>query len=65
MKITLNGDPAEVDAVTLAAALAELGYGEGPFATALNRDFVPACERAETPLSDNDAIEVIAPMQGG
>ncbi len=65
MRIILNGEPAEVEAATLAALLAELGYGEGPFATALNRDFVPATERSETPLADGDAIEIIAPMQGG
>ncbi|MAU96387.1 MAG: thiamine biosynthesis protein ThiS [Fulvimarina sp.] len=65
MKIILNGEPAEVNAATLAAALEELGYGEGPFATALNRDFVPVGERPETRLTEGDAIEIIAPMQGG
>ena len=65
MRIVLNGEPAEVNAATLAAALEELGYGEGPFATALNREFVPAPERAETRLAEDDAIEIIAPMQGG
>ena len=65
MKILLNGEPAEVAAATLAAALDELGYGEGPFATALNRDFVPAGERPQTRLTEGDAIEIIAPMQGG
>ena len=65
MRILLNGEPAEVSAATLAAALTELGYGEGPFATALNRDFVPAPERAQTSLAEGDAVEIIAPMQGG
>ncbi len=64
-KIMLNGEPAEVNAATLQAALAELGFDDGPFATALNRDFVPASERPTTPLHDGDAIEIIAPMQGG
>ena len=65
MKITLNGEPAEVFATTLEAALTELGYGDGPFATALNRDFVPAPERSRAALAEGDAIEIIAPMQGG
>ncbi|MCE7027378.1 sulfur carrier protein ThiS [Jiella avicenniae] len=65
MRIILNGEPAEVSAATLAAALDELGYGEGPFATALNHDFVPAGERRERQLAEGDAIEIIAPMQGG
>ncbi|MBO0903867.1 sulfur carrier protein ThiS [Jiella sonneratiae] len=65
MKILLNGEAAEVKAATLQAVLAELGYVDGPFATALNREFVPACERAGTRLAEGDALEVIAPMQGG
>ncbi|WP_210345430.1 sulfur carrier protein ThiS [Jiella flava] len=61
----LNGAPTDIAAKTLADALAELGYDDGPFATALNREFVPAGERSATPLEDGDAVEVIAPMQGG
>ncbi|RFC64377.1 sulfur carrier protein ThiS [Fulvimarina endophytica] len=65
MKIIVNGESAEVEAATLAGALEELGYGEALVATALNREFVPAPLRGETRLSENDRIEIIAPMQGG
>ena len=51
MKIRVNGEMREVEAATLAALLAELDYGEGPYATALNREFVRKDARAETRLS--------------
>ena len=34
-------------------------------ATALNGNFLPAATRAATTLKDGDALEVVAPMQGG
>ncbi|MCQ8781196.1 sulfur carrier protein ThiS [Mangrovibrevibacter kandeliae] len=65
MRILLNGKAAEIEAATLAMALAELGYDDRLVATALNRDFVPADERAATILNEGDRIEVLSPMQGG
>ena len=65
MKIRVNGEMREVAAVTLEALLAELDYGEGPFATALNREFVRKGARAETRLKEGDSIEIVAPKQGG
>lgn len=64
MKIILNGDECEVSTATVAAVLDELGYA-GTFATALNGRFVPQGQRSDTPLSPQDRLEVIAPMQGG
>lgn len=65
MKIILNGEPADIEAATLERALDELGYGEALVATALNREFVPAPMRGQTPIAENDRVEIIAPMQGG
>jgi len=65
MKIVVNGELVEVDAVTLEAALIELGYGDALIATAVNRDFVPKTERSNLALNQGDVIEIIAPMQGG
>lgn len=65
MKILVNGDWRDTGAVDLAAALAELGYGEAVVATALNGEFVPATSRQGAHLSEGDRIEVLAPMQGG
>ena len=50
---------------TVAEALAAEGLGAARVATALNGDFVPAALRATTVLSPGDALEVVAPMQGG
>lgn len=64
MQITLNGSRRDTRATTLAGALAEAGL-TGRIATALNGTFVPATLRDQTPIRDGDAIEALAPMQGG
>ncbi len=64
MNITLNGEARQTAAATLADLLAEQGFGPR-VATARNGDFVPAGQRATTPLAEGDRIEVVAPMQGG
>ena len=65
MTIILNGEKREVAASVLADALVELGYGSACVATAVNGDFVAAARRVSTVLSAGDAIEVVAPRQGG
>ncbi len=64
MKITINGTPHDLRAATVAEALTEAGF-DGKVATALNGAFVPAGLRADTPLTEGAALEVLAPMQGG
>jgi sulfur carrier protein len=65
MEILLNGERREVAATILSEVLAELGYGSACIATAVNGDFITATRRATTTLSAGDAIEVVAPRQGG
>ncbi len=65
MKLTINGERRDLDAATVAEALAALDMGDARVATALNGDFVPASARAQTALSPGDALEIVAPMQGG
>ena len=65
MRIHVNGAPREVEAATLAALLHELDYGEATVATALNQTFVRAIDRERTPINDGDAVEIVAPRQGG
>jgi sulfur carrier protein len=65
MTIILNGEPREIGATALEAALAELGYADAVVATALNGEFVPRAERASRTLAEGDRIEVLAPLQGG
>ena len=63
--IELNGEPVSTEARTLADLLEEKGYNGAVVATALNGAFVAKGLRTATPLSDGDAVEVVAPMQGG
>jgi len=63
--LTVNGEPREIAAATLAEALVALDYAEAVVATALNGDFVPKRKRAETALAEGDRIEIVAPRQGG
>ena len=65
MRIMHNGEAIEVNSKTLEAILDELGYAETVVATAVNGDFVPVTQRANTLLEPGDSIEVLAPMQGG
>ena len=65
MLLTVNGEPRELVADNLADALVALDYADAVVATALNGDFVPKRKRADTPLSEGDRIEIVAPRQGG
>lgn len=65
MKLTINGEPREIEAATVADVLTAEGLAEARVATALNGAFVPAAARAATALSPGDALEIVAPMQGG
>lgn len=65
MRILLNGEPREVQAGTLAQLCAELGLDGPRVATALNGDFVARDARERAVLNEGDAVEIVAPMQGG
>ena len=65
MHILVNGTAHDLHATTLAQALQTLGYQQAIVATAVNGTFVPANRRDETVLADGDALEILAPMQGG
>lgn len=65
MKIICNGQACDVAGTTLAIVLNELGFAEAVVATAVNGAFVPATARHLASLKSGDAIEVLAPMQGG
>ncbi|MDJ0638996.1 MAG: sulfur carrier protein ThiS [Paracoccaceae bacterium] len=64
MKITLNGEPRDIAATTLADLLVECGLN-GRVATAVNEVFVPAAARETHAMKDGDRIEVLGAMQGG
>jgi len=63
MHIRVNGVSHDLQVARLAQALEVLGYRQA--ATAVNGVFVPAGAREELLLADGDALEILAPMQGG
>ena len=65
MHLLVNGAAHDVRATTLSQALDALGYRQAIVATALNGIFVPADRRETTTLADGDALEILAPTQGG
>jgi sulfur carrier protein len=65
MKITVNGDSIEIEAGSVTAVLAKLGYGDAKVATAVNGVFVSATQRDDTALVAGDVLEIVAPRQGG
>lgn len=64
MILLINDKPTETKALTLEGLVLELEI-EGAFALALNENFVPKSQYADTLLNENDHIEIVAPMQGG
>ena len=65
MKLQLNGASIDAQVTTLAELLVAEGSGGAKVASAVNGTFVPALARADQILNVGDAIEVLAPMQGG
>jgi sulfur carrier protein len=65
VKLVVNGAERDVEARTLAEALAALEYGAAKVATAVNGQFIPVRQRETTPVSEGDRIEILAPRQGG
>jgi sulfur carrier protein len=65
MFLIVNGERRETKATRVDALLAELDYEGTHLAVAVNYDVVPRARWAETPLNDNDAVEILTPRQGG
>lgn len=65
MTIIWNGAEQHVKSRNLTEILRELGYEEAAIATAVNGAFVPARQRDAVTLNAGDALEVVAPRQGG
>ena len=65
MRVTVNGEPREIAAQSIAALLGELEYEGSHFAIAVNFDVLPKSRWAETPIRAGDEIEIITPRQGG
>lgn len=63
--LTVNGARTTSRAATLADLLVEQGFSGDRTATALNGAFIARDRRAETPLAEGDAIEILTARQGG
>jgi sulfur carrier protein len=65
MNIIVNGEVQCVAAANLKELCTAMGYEGVVIATALNGDFVPAGERENKLLRDDDRVEILTPRQGG
>lgn len=65
VSLAVNGEPATTAARSLGQLLSERGLENARVATAINGVFVPAGERAATPLAPGDRVEIVSPRQGG
>ena len=65
MKIQLNGASHDTEQNDLATLVAALGHDADKVATAVDGLFVARTARAQTPLREGCAVEVLAPMEGG
>lgn len=63
--LTVNGENRRTAAPDLSALLGELNLADAVVATALNGEFVPKGKRGAVRLKSGDAVDVVAPMQGG
>lgn len=65
MMIRINNQPVELPVDATLADAVRLAGAVPPFAVALNLQFVPNSQYAQTPLNANDSIEIIRPVTGG
>jgi len=65
MKVLINQLAYELpEGASLALAIERLD-ARPPFATAINKQFVPSAQYAQTLLREDDQIEIIQPVTGG
>ena len=66
MKLTINGEIQEVPAEqTIEQITTQLDYDGQAVAVALNGDFVPRSQYAQTRPNEGDEVEIVAPIAGG
>jgi sulfur carrier protein len=67
IEISINATPLMMPTgSTLAQAIEEFGISHlGPFAAAVNLEFIPKTHYSDTLLKNGDQIELITPITGG
>jgi sulfur carrier protein len=63
--ISLNGERRQLEPQMLSAALEAWGYQCERVAVAINGEFIARADYARTPLTADDRIDVVGPVQGG
>lgn len=65
MAVRINGQPHQLpQPATLLDAIEQVGI-KPPFAAAVNLQFVPRTQYAQTALQAGDQVELISPVTGG
>ena len=66
MEVSVNGQTRTLEKdCTVEEMLTLLGYADKPVAVAVNLAFVPKSKHPGERLRHGDAIDIVAPMQGG
>ncbi|MEM9417429.1 MAG: sulfur carrier protein ThiS [Planctomycetota bacterium] len=65
MKLTINGQPQDVEADRVDTLLEALGMASQAVAVELNKDVVPKRDHATTSLKDGDVLELVTLVGGG
>lgn len=65
MRVIVNQIEYELPSQSMISDALSLINAKPPFAVAVNLNFVPKTKYDQYPLSENDQIEVIAPVTGG
>lgn len=64
--VLVNSEKRRIDAqIVLVDALQQWGYSCEKIAVAINGEFVARSNYANVTLSANDALDIVAPVQGG
>ncbi len=65
MRVLINQKPYDLpEGTTLAEAIAQVEVN-GPFAVAVNLEFVPRARYGQTRLQEGDQVEIVVPSVGG
>lgn len=66
MKLTISGEPREIDGVENLAQLVKSIGGDMRFCSvALNGEFVPRGDYEKTKVGEADDVEIVSPFPGG
>ena len=66
LKISLNGIEHDIEpATSVAALLAETGYGQRRIAVEINCEILPKSVHAQRLLQDGDRVEIVQALGGG